>query len=88
VYILCALTGLACAALLARAYRRTPSRLLLWSSVCFAALAANALLVVIDLMVLPQYDLHHVRLIVAAAGLLTMLWSLITEGAGREGAGP
>ncbi len=79
VYILCALAGLACAGLLARAYRRTPSRLLLWSSVCFAALAANSLLVVIDLMLVPQYDLRPLRLAVAVMGLLPLLWVLITE---------
>jgi hypothetical protein len=41
VYILCALTSLACAVLLVRGYRRTPSRLLLLSSFCFVGLALN-----------------------------------------------
>jgi hypothetical protein len=79
VYILCALTSLLCAALLARAYRKAPSRLLLWSSVCFAALAVNSLLVVLDTIFLPSYDLRVWRLVAAAIGLGLLLWALITE---------
>jgi hypothetical protein len=80
VYILCAITGLACAALLARAYFRNPSHLLLWSSVCFAALALNSILVVVDLMLLPStIDLRITRLVVAGAGLVLLLGALITE---------
>lgn len=79
VYILCALAALMCAVLLARAYRKTPSRLLLWSCVCFAALAINAILVVVDLIVLPGFDLRFVRLGVAGIGILTLLWALIRD---------
>lgn len=80
VYILCAVTAVACAALLARAYRRARSRLLLWASVCFGCLALNSVLVVIDILVLPtQVDLRLARLLAAIAGLLLMLWALITE---------
>ena len=80
VYILCAITGLACAGLLARAYFRNPSRLLLWSSIAFACLAANSVLVIVDLMILPTaVDLRPLRLGVAALGLLPLLWALITE---------
>jgi hypothetical protein len=80
VYILCAVTGLACAALLARAYSRNPSHMLLWSSVCFAALAINSILVVVDLVLLPAWiDLRIARLVVAAAGLILLLGALIAE---------
>jgi hypothetical protein len=79
VYILCAVTGIACAGLLARAYFKNPSRLLLWSSVCFTALALNALLVVVDLMLTPETDLRLARLSVAGVGVLSLLWALITE---------
>ena len=79
VYILCSVAALACAGLLARAWWKKPSRLLLWSSVCFAALAANSIVVVIDLMVLHQYDLRPLRLIIAAAGLVFLLFALMTE---------
>jgi hypothetical protein len=81
VYILCALTSLICAVLLARAYRRTPSRLLLWSSICFAALALNALLLVVDLIILPtEVDLRLIRISVAALGLVPLLAALISQG--------
>lgn len=81
VYILCALTCMVCAALLARAYYRTRSRLLLWSSVCFAALAVNAVLVVIDIVVLPpEIDLRLPRIAAAGLGLFLLLAALIVEG--------
>jgi hypothetical protein len=79
VYILCALTSLACAGLLARAWSRTPSRLIFWSAVCFAGLALNNILLVIDLVVLPEYSLRLPRLLSAAAGLLALLWALIMD---------
>ena len=79
VYILCALTSFGCAVLLARAYRRTPSRLLLWSSICFVGLALNSLLVVFDKVVLPQYDFRLWRLLAALFGLAPLLWALITD---------
>ncbi len=80
VYILCALTGLACAVLLGRAYVRNPSRFLLFSSVCFAALTINSMLLVIDRIILPeQVDLRAWRIGVASLGLGVMLWSFITQ---------
>ena len=54
VYILCALTSLACAVLLIRGYRRSRSRLLLWSCLGFVALAANNVLLFVDLVVVPH----------------------------------
>ena len=44
VYILCAVLSLACALLLARAYRRSRNRLLLWSALCFFGLMIENLL--------------------------------------------
>lgn len=80
VYILCAVTALMCAYLLARAYRRTPSRLLLFSSVCFAALTVNSILLVLDRIIFPvEVDLRLWRIGVASTGLLVLLWALITQ---------
>lgn len=79
VHVLSALMSLLCAFLLARAWRRAPSRLLLWSAVCFAALATNNIIVVVDLMLLPAIDLRLWRLLAAALGLLPLLWVLITD---------
>ena len=54
VYLLCFATSSACAFLLMRNYRRTGARLLMWSAWCFILLAANNLLVVVDLVVLSE----------------------------------
>ena len=79
VYALCAITSLACALLLGRAYRQTKQRLLMWSTLCFVGLFANNVLTFIDLIVLPlQTDLHWVRSATGfvAVGLLAigMVW--------------
>jgi hypothetical protein len=79
VYILCALAALGCAVLLARAFLRTRTRLLLWSSLCFAALALNSILVVVDEILVPGHDLRLARLGAAVAGLLLLAWALIDE---------
>jgi hypothetical protein len=54
VYILCALTSLACAVMLFRGYRRSGARLLLWSGLCFAFLTANNVLLFVDKVLLPD----------------------------------
>ena len=56
VYILCTLTSLACAVLLWRGYARTKARLLLWSELCFVALAGNNLWLFLDKVVWPELD--------------------------------
>ena len=78
-YLLCLVTSVLCGALLVRSYVRTRTRLLLWSAACFVLLAVNNLLVVIDLLVLPDIDLRPAR---TAAGLLavsTLLFGFIWE---------
>lgn len=56
VYVLCALTSLACAILLMRGYVRSRVRLLFWSSLCFLFLSLNNVLLFIDKVVLPDVD--------------------------------
>jgi hypothetical protein len=84
VYLLCFATSLACAWLLAGSYRRSGARLLLWSALCFAFLAANNLLVVVDLLLLPDVDIRLGRLLLSlvAVGLLLFgfIWDLEDEG--------
>ena len=78
VYALCALTSLACAVLLFRAYRRSSARLLFWSGLCFVGLALNNILLFIDLIVLPTtVDLSLYRDITAVAGIMVLLFGLI-----------
>jgi len=79
VYVLCALTSIACAWLLLRGWRRSRVRLLFWSGLCFAGLAINNILLFIDLRVLPETDLSAVRTIPAAIGVALLLYGLIWE---------
>jgi Family of unknown function (DUF5985) len=79
VYTLCFLTGSACALLLARNYRRTGARLLLWSALCFLLLAANNLVVILDLLVLPDRDFRLLRHGLALAAVGTLLFGFIWD---------
>lgn len=79
VYILCALTSIACAVLLIRGYARSRVRLLLWSGLCFAGLALNNVLLFVDLRVLPETDLSLVRTLPAVAGIAILIYGLIWE---------
>lgn len=79
VYVLCFLTSAACAWLLGRSYRQTGTGLLLWSSVCFAFLALNNLVLVFDLVVWPspEVDLRLPRLLLALAACSALLFGFI-----------
>lgn len=79
VYLLCFLTSSACAWLLSRSYRLTRTRLLLWSSLCFFFLAANNLVLVIDLLVFPDVDLRLGRLLFALAAVGTLLFGFVWD---------
>ena len=77
VYLLCALTSLACAVLLLRGYRRSDQRLLLWSGLCFVGLFVNNALLVLDARV--GQDLSAARSIPALAGVLLLLYGLVWD---------
>ncbi len=79
IYVLCALTSLACAVLLLRGYARTRMRLLLWSGLCFVGLALNNALLVVDLILIPDVDLSTWRLVPAAVGVAVLLYGLVWE---------
>ena len=80
VYVLCAVTSAVCAALLLRAWLRTRVRLLLWSTLCFALLTVNNVLLVVDLVVIaPQTDLVELRTGTGLAGLLLLLYGLVYD---------
>ncbi|HET9450957.1 MAG TPA: DUF5985 family protein [Aggregicoccus sp.] len=81
VYVLCALTSAACAALLLRGYKRSGYRLLFWSGMCFVALFLNNLFLVLDKLVYPGVDLGLVRTCFAVLGVGTLLYGLIWESA-------
>lgn len=79
VYILSALTSLACALILFRGYMKSQTRFLLWSSFCFMGLTLNNILLFIDLVIVPQTDLSLARGIAALGGLTLLLYGLIWD---------
>lgn len=79
VYLLGIVTTLASAILLLRGYFQVKKRLLLWSGLCFAGLTVSNMLVFIDLVLLPDVDLHLYRLTTAAAAMMLLLFGLIWE---------
>jgi hypothetical protein len=79
VYALCALTSLACAVLLLRGYARNRVRLLLWSGLCFAGLALNNTILLVDMRVVPDIDLSVWRTLPALAGIVVLLYGLVWE---------
>ena len=78
-YLLCFLTSLSCCLLLIRSYRRTRSRVLLWTAACFVLLAVDNLLVVLDLIVLTHVDLSMLRLLVTLFAVSTLLVGFMRE---------
>jgi hypothetical protein len=79
VYLLCTVTSIACAILLYRGYRQTRTRLLFWSSLCFAGLALNNVLLFVDMVIVPAADLSTLRGLVALAAMMILLFGLIWE---------
>jgi hypothetical protein len=79
VYVLCALTSLLCAILLWRGYRRSRTRLLWASAMCFVGLFLNNLMLLIDLRVFPQIDLAVWRIAPALGGVCVLLYGLVLD---------
>lgn len=79
VYLLGALTGLICAVLLLRGYADGKQKMLLWSGLCFIGLALSNALIFIDLVVLPEMNLYHLGLGIAAIAMAMLLYGLIWE---------
>ena len=79
VYILCFLTSSACAWLLGRSYARSRTKLLLWSSACFVLLAGNNLMLVVDLLVLPDVNLRISRLLLALAAVSVLIFGFVWD---------
>jgi hypothetical protein len=79
IYALCALTALACAVLLLLGSRRTGSRMLLWSGLCFAGLALTNALIVVDALDGAADTLGIARLVVALGAIVLLLYGLVFE---------
>lgn len=78
VYILCALTSLACGILLWRGYVQSRARLLLWSALCFAGFFLNNVLLIIDVRV-TQVDLSLWRSVPALIGIALLIYGLVWD---------
>jgi hypothetical protein len=79
VYLLCALTSVACAWLLLRTWKRGRVRLLLWAGLCFAGLAANNVLLFVDQVIVPGTDLSPWRSGTALVAMGLLLYGLVWE---------
>ncbi len=80
VYVLCALTSIACAVMLFRGYYRSRARLLLWSSLCFVGLAINNIMLFVDKVLVPDTELFvWQRSTAALVGLVLLIYGLIWE---------
>jgi hypothetical protein len=82
IYSLCAISAVLCALLLLRAYVRSKYRLLLWSGLCFAGLALNNSLLVLDKLVVPDLDLSIWRTVTALVAMLILLYGLVWDAEG------
>jgi hypothetical protein len=79
IYVLCMGASAVCAVLLAQAYARTRSRLLLWTALSFALLTLNNLFLVLDMLVFLQTDLWPLRALTFQAALLLLLYGFVWE---------
>ncbi len=79
VYLLCFATSAACAVLLARSYFSSRARLLLWSSICFLFLAANNLVVVVDMLLIPEVSFRLLRLMLALCAVSVLLFGFVWD---------
>lgn len=79
VYTLCFATSALCAFLLGRSFRRTGSRLLFWSALCFAILAVVNFVVVLDMLVFPDTNFRPVRLWLSLVAVGVLLFGFIWD---------
>ena len=79
VYLLCALTSIACSVLLLRGFAASRVRLLLWGGLCFAGLAVNNALVFVDLVLVPQVDLSLARNAAALVAMAVLVYGLVWD---------
>lgn len=79
IYVVCMVTSLICAILLTRGYRRSRSRLLLWSAACFALLAVNNTLLFVDVVLVPDVNLIFPRHTTAILALLLLVYGLVFD---------
>jgi hypothetical protein len=78
-YVLCMLTSIVSAVLLARGVRGPGGRLLLWASIFFVGMALNNLALVIDALYFSGQDWSIVANVIAAVSVLVFVYALVWE---------
>jgi hypothetical protein len=79
VYALCLLASCVCAGLLLRSWRRTRTRLLLWTALSFAFLALNNLGLFLDMVLFPTMDLWPLRFTPSLIAVAVLLYGFVWE---------
>ena len=79
IYGLCTLLSTAIAVMLWRQHRRSPSRMIYWTALCFSGLALSNLLLVLDKLVFPELDLRLLRHSVSLVSIGLLLFGLVYE---------
>jgi hypothetical protein len=86
VYLLCAATSVACAVLLYNGFVQSRTRLLFWSSMCFAGLALNNILLFFDqvvtagqAVVVIGVDIAIWRAVLALGSISMLIYGLISD---------
>ena len=79
-FLIAALTSLACTVMLFRAYGASRLRILFWSGLCFVGLTVNNVLLFVDLVLFPtSLDLRLWRHGTALIGLLFLLYGFVRK---------
>lgn len=79
VYSLCLLTSTVCAGLLGRMFLKSGARMLFWSACCFVLLAIVNLIVILDMLVIPQIDFRLARLGLSFGAVSLLLFGFIWD---------
>ena len=79
IYGLCTLLATVIAVMLWRQHRRSPSRMIYWTALCFSGLALSNLLLVLDKLVFPDMDLRLLRHSVSLLSIGLLLFGLVYE---------
>lgn len=77
IFVLSTIIATLCSVLLVRGYLRNGVRLLFWAGICFAALALEAVILIVNEFT--TTDLTLVRLSVPLIGLGALLYGLLWE---------
>jgi hypothetical protein len=79
IYGLCTILSLAIAVMLWRQHRRSPSRMIYWTAMCFTGLALSNLVLVVDKLVFTDVDLRVLRHSISLLSIGLLLFGLVYE---------